>query len=131
MIYNTEVYSLNLNKIKGKDYVTALNNLNYGSGIQNLEFVIAKPNFSVIDKISPTCKKTLTSVHLSINFISVEGFDNLSVNLVDSFNSIVNTNMNKFVDIIFNADQFQSHFNSYFDGLNKNNDYYLFSLIEN
>lgn len=131
LIFNSVVYVLNPNKINGKDYNKALDSLHYIKEITDFELVISRPLFTVVDKISPLCVKSMTAVNLSINFISIDGFSHTKVDLAASFKHKTQATLHNFLDVIFNSESFTNPLDDYFNSLNKSGNLELFKAIEN
>lgn len=131
LVYSTQVYVLNPNKLSHTNPETAIQDLVYLRKMSGIELVIGKPLFSVVEKISPSHTKTLNQINLSINFLSINGFDSDSINISETYNSLIQSSYHKFIKILFNAEDIANLIDSYFDDLNKSQDVALFDMIEN
>ena len=129
--FNTEVYSLNPNRLNGKNYVDSFNKLKYVKDIEKFIFVVGKPLFTLMDDISPTTNKSFNAVNFSINFININGYISSSVDFKKDFDNIIQEKFYGFIDIIFNSENLANIVDEYFDELNKNKSMELFNMIEN
>ena len=128
--YMVGVWYINLNQLAPGDYLSSIGSIHYASKISELEFVIGKPEYSVVDNISPYQNKKVSALQLAINFISIEGFNPESIGLRATFKGLVRKNMYRIIDSVFNARAFEQHFNEYFRALKTSDDEQLFGLIE-
>lgn len=130
LIFNCMIYVLNINKLEGKDFVSSINNLRYLKEMREFEIVIARPLFSVVDRISPLSTRTVTAVNMSINFISIEGFSQSKIEVHSIFKNKIQTSFFKFLEIIFNSESFAKSIDDYFDTVNLEKKYKIYDLIE-
>jgi ubiquitin-activating enzyme E1 len=128
--FQAVVYALNINKMAGRDFVASLETLRHARELKEFELVIGRPLFTVVDRTSQMVSRTLTSVNLSINFLSVEGVSPAKVDMTNIFRGRVQTSFIRFLEIIFNADSFSRPVDEYFDTINRERRPGVYDLIE-